>query len=149
MHDARSRIEGSQHGPGTAQIGSLDTREKIVPVLGRTPSIRRVVVGYFDPLTPAHVERLNELASGPRSLAVLVTDPAEPLLKREARVELVAALAVVGEVAGVSPEDVGKALEQLQSVEVIREEIHDAERQKQLIRHIHAKQALASSSASK
>jgi hypothetical protein len=127
----------------------LDTREKIVPVLGPAASIRRVVVGYFDPLTPAHVERLAELASGPRSLAVLVTDPAEPLLKRDARVELVAALAVVGQVTGLEPGQVDQALAAFQGLEVIREEAADAERQRQLILHIHSKQALATKSANK
>lgn len=93
-----------------------------------------MVVGYFDPVTSANTRRLNALASGPRSLAVVILDPPNPLLTREARAELVAALTVVdqvtwGEVPG--------------GVEAVREEADDLQRRRDLIRLVHAKQAAA------
>jgi hypothetical protein len=54
-----------------------------------------LVLGYFDPLTAAHVARLAELGA---SLTVAVLDPPDPLLPARARAELVAALRAVAQV---------------------------------------------------
>jgi hypothetical protein len=67
----------------------LDSRKKIG---AEVPAGATVVRGYFDPLTDAHAE---QLAACPRPLAVIVADPPEPLLPRNARQMLVAALRCV------------------------------------------------------
>nr|WP_321477782.1 hypothetical protein [uncultured Paludibaculum sp.] len=54
----------------------------------------RIVSGYFDPLLAAHAEWLAD-ARGTGKLAVIVKDPAMPILPSRARAELVAALRVV------------------------------------------------------
>lgn len=77
---------------------SFDTRTKIVSaetLLRTATKALRVVSGFFDPLTAAHVRRLRELAAPDSALAVMVTDPPEPLLEARARAELVAALNMV------------------------------------------------------
>ena len=98
--------------------------------------IKRVVVGYFDPVTSVNVRRLRELASGDRSIAVVLEDPPSPLLTREARAELVAALAVVDQVTTTSPAA-------FSSIDVVYEQEADTTRRTELIEHIHARQAAA------
>lgn len=99
--------------------------------------IKRVVVGFFDPVTSAHALRLQELASGEKSLAVVIADPLEPLLNREARAELVAALAVVDQVLVTNSAE----LPALDGVEVVHEETADDERRQALMTHIRARQS--------
>ncbi|BDC52240.1 hypothetical protein F183_A45550 [Bryobacterales bacterium F-183] len=67
----------------------MDSRTKIGASL---PEDAHVVRGYFDPLLAEHARRL---ATCPRPLAVIVADPPSPLLPREARQLLVAALGCV------------------------------------------------------
>lgn len=80
----------------------MDTREKIIDALRLrelSANGRRVlnVSGHFDVLTAAQVRRLREIreANPGAKIAVVVTDPAEPLLPARARAELVAALDAV------------------------------------------------------
>ena len=73
----------------------MDTRAKIVETLPQVDG--KVVVGYFDPMHAGHARRLRELANG-GSIAVIVADPAEPILPARARAELVASLDCVSHV---------------------------------------------------
>lgn len=54
-----------------------------------------MVRGYFDPLLPAHARSLREIRSLHTGLMVIVEDPSHPILPREARLQLLAALACV------------------------------------------------------
>lgn len=76
----------------------IDTRNKIVPLEQLRAAGRRVVIGYFDPLLPAHVARLRELA-GDGKLLVLLASPSDVYLPDRARAELAAALDFVDAVA--------------------------------------------------
>jgi bifunctional ADP-heptose synthase (sugar kinase/adenylyltransferase) len=75
----------------------MDTRGKIMECSGLQPGTV-VVSGNFDPLLAAHVEWLLLARAGAPALAVVVTDPVDPLLPAQARATLVAALAVVDQV---------------------------------------------------
>ncbi len=90
----------------------MDTRVKIA-VPGAAAALApgtRVVSGSFDPLLRQHADELAELRQGCSALAVVVTEPAEPLLPARARAELVAALRCVDAVfldsEGAPPADV-------------------------------------------
>lgn len=75
----------------------MDTRAKIAAA-GSAPALppgTRVVSGSFDPLLRAHADELASLREGFPALAVVVTEPAQPLLPARARAELVAALQCV------------------------------------------------------
>ena len=75
----------------------MDTRAKIVAP-GAAQALQpgtRVVSGSFDPLLREHADSLSELRQGCARLAVVVTEPPQPLLPARARAELVAALACV------------------------------------------------------
>ena len=54
-----------------------------------------LIIGYFDPLHAVHARRLQELRSGADTVVVAIDDPADALLSRSARAELVAALNTV------------------------------------------------------
>ena len=75
----------------------MNTRNKIVSAtdLPGTPAI--LVIGTFDPLLASHSGRLAELAANQEAkLVVAVADALlEPLLERQARLEMVAALRMV------------------------------------------------------
>ena len=74
----------------------MDTREKILsPAQTAALAPAVLVLGYFDPLTADHAERLAALG---HNLTVAVLDPPEPLLPARARAELVAALRCVDHV---------------------------------------------------
>ncbi len=64
---------------------------KIVPAV---PPGCDVIEGFFDPMLAAQAEAIGA-QKGTAPLAVVVRDPADPLLDARARAELVAALAVV------------------------------------------------------
>jgi len=71
----------------------LDTRSKIISSEYATGlAVATLVLGYFDPVLAAHVERLQALG-GPVTVSLL--DPPEEILPARARAELVASLACV------------------------------------------------------
>jgi hypothetical protein len=74
----------------------LDTRTKIVlpETLPAREVSAKIVIGYFDPLAPANVDRLQEISGGER-LTVIVADRRDAILPLRARTELVASLACV------------------------------------------------------
>ena len=120
----------------------MDTRTKILDAdaAGRAADAARragksvkLVAGTFDPLLAAHARRLLEIASGDAVLFVAVREPARPLLRAQARAELVAALGVVDYVVlGDAP---------LRPDEVYREEGADAQRTRDLIRNVQKRQS--------
>ena len=76
----------------------MDTRAKIVSPEESASRLKPgtlVVAGHFDPLLASHAARLAEARAGAAALAVVVTDPPEPVLPLRARAELVAALRCV------------------------------------------------------
>lgn len=75
----------------------MDTRTKIKEHNQLKPGTL-VVSGHFDPLLAAHAEWLQQARGGAQALAVVVTEPPDPLLPAHARAALVAALASVDEV---------------------------------------------------
>lgn len=71
----------------------MDTRSKIISSEDATGlAVATLVLGYFDPVLAAHVERLQALG-GPVTVSLL--DPPEEILPARARAELVASLACV------------------------------------------------------
>jgi hypothetical protein len=114
----------------------VDTRTKIVSVVEASrvaASGAATVSGYFEPLTAAHLDRLEQLKRPGTPLLVLITDPLHPVLPWRARAELVAGLAVVDYVAeladGIAPQ-------------VRLEPEHDRQFD-ELIEHVHARQSAA------
>jgi bifunctional ADP-heptose synthase (sugar kinase/adenylyltransferase) len=115
----------------------VDTRTKILDggaaavaaeAARRAGKTVKLVSGTFDPLLAAHARRLREIAGEGAVLFAAIREPAKPLLPAHARAELVAALGVVDYVVlGDAP---------LQPDEVYREETADAERTRDLIRHV-------------
>ena len=74
----------------------MNTRNKIISLADLPGSAVILVIGAFDPLLACHSERLAQLAGNQEAkLAIAITDPLEPLLERQARLEMVAALRVV------------------------------------------------------
>jgi hypothetical protein len=69
----------------------MDTRRKIVP---HAPPGCDLVEGYFDPLLAPQAAALAA-RKGSAPLAVIIREPADPLLDARARAELIAALAAV------------------------------------------------------
>ena len=103
-----------------------------------------VIIGYFDPLTAAHARRIIELRSELRRntgrIAVIVTDPPDPILPQRARVELVAALHAVDYVVAAMHNTSAEIVARLQPDEVIQEEAADLRRTQELIAHVHRRQ---------
>jgi glycerol-3-phosphate cytidylyltransferase-like family protein len=114
----------------------LDTRTKIINARELAGFEGIVVSGYFDPVTAAHAERLQELKEPGKELLVVVTEPPDPILPALARAQLVAGLRVVDHVAidsaGAPPADV-------------RLEQEDTERLRKLIAHVESRQRAAAS----
>lgn len=92
-----------------------------------------MVSGYFDPLIASHAERLAQIKVG-GELLVLIATPAHAILPAAARAELVAGLGAVDYVAELSD---GLTAQ-------IRLEEEDDERYRALLRHVHARQKVAS-----
>lgn len=114
----------------------MDTRTKIVTVAEAAriaASGAATVSGYFDPLTAAHLDRLEQLKRPGTPLLVLITDPLNPVLPWRARAELVAALAVV--------DYVTEAADGI-AAQVRLEPQHDRQFD-ELIEHVHARQSAA------
>jgi phosphopantetheine adenylyltransferase len=100
----------------------------------------RVATGYFDPLAPAHVERLQRLAGEDSHLTVVVTDPPDPLLPLRARAELVASLAAVDAVVCLPADQLDGFLGRLAAAYIERGEAEDLRLRQELIRHVHSRQ---------
>jgi bifunctional ADP-heptose synthase (sugar kinase/adenylyltransferase) len=119
----------------------MDTRAKIIdlaPVARlRRPAARlKLVVGYFDVLTPDLVRSLQSLSDGALLIAV-VLDPANPLLPSRARAELAASLSVIDYVLLLPDIGLEEALEEIRPDEVVREDMADGKRSQALIEHVH------------
>ena len=120
----------------------MDTRTKILDAEAairaagaarRAGKTVKLVTGTFDPLLAAHAGRLREIAGAGAVLFAVIREPEAPLLPAQARAELVAALGVVDYVVlGEAP---------LRPDEVYREETADAERTRDLIRHVQERQS--------
>ncbi|MBY0504566.1 MAG: hypothetical protein K2X03_11685 [Bryobacteraceae bacterium] len=71
----------------------MDTRAKVIELTAAAGlTAKTLVVGFFDPVLAAHVERLAAL-EGPVTVSLL--DPPDEILNARARAELVASLASV------------------------------------------------------
>ena len=103
-----------------------------------------VIIGYFDPMTAAHARRIIELRRELRRntgrIAVIVTDPPDPILPQRARAELVAALRTVDYVVAAMHNTSAEIVARLQPDEVIQEEAADLRRTQELIAHVHRRQ---------
>jgi hypothetical protein len=78
----------------------MDSRQKIVSPPEAMARLAlwgdyTLVSGTFDPLLASHARRLESVRSPGTPLAVIVTEPALPILPGRARAELVAALGAV------------------------------------------------------
>ena len=77
----------------------MDTRNKIVSAAQAGNGVGPLVRGFFDPLSVAHVRRLEKIAGeGGGPVTILLDSPQRPLLPVAARAELLAALRVVRQV---------------------------------------------------
>jgi len=115
----------------------MDTRKKIISASQATQiaaSGATVVSGYFDPLIASHGERLAQLKAAREKLLVLIATPADAILPAAARAELVAGLRVVDYVAELTDDLTAH----------LRLEEEDDERYRALLRHVHARQKVAS-----
>lgn len=83
--------------PADATTEGMDTRRKIVRDAAAwcPPEGAVLVAGPFDPLLAVHARQLEQLKGAAPLLAVLLTEPPEPVLPAAARAELVAALRCV------------------------------------------------------
>ena len=103
-----------------------------------------VIIGYFDPMTAAHARRIIELRRELRrntgQIAVIVTDPPDPIMPQRARAELVAALHAVDYVVAERHNTSAEIVARLQPDEVIQEEAADLRRTQELIAHVHRRQ---------
>ncbi len=108
----------------------MDTRLKIVSPKQARGDIRKIVVGYFDPLFADHVARLTEISDGDR-ITVIVADRKDSLLPLRARGELVAALSCVDQVILSDGE-----LSQLAAAQIFDEREADERRTRELSAHI-------------
>jgi bifunctional ADP-heptose synthase (sugar kinase/adenylyltransferase) len=125
----------------------LDTRRKIVTPedINRSQPIV-LVSGYFDPLLASHAGRLEALRLDGRWLAVLLSDPPNPVLPLRARAELVAALRAVDYVLVADGDAThhnsqSEILHRVQPEEIVREEEADERRTRELIAHVRARQS--------
>jgi bifunctional ADP-heptose synthase (sugar kinase/adenylyltransferase) len=131
---------------GEASGIGLDTRRKIVTpesIIHAQPII--LVTGFFDPLLASHATRLASLRRDEHLLAVLLSDPPDPVLPLRARAELVAALEAVDFVMVADGDEAhhnsqSEIIELIQPSEIVREEENDRQRRRDLIVHAHARQ---------
>ena len=116
----------------------MDTRSKIVSAA--QASIRpaaALVRGYFDPLTVAHVRRLEKIAdAGGGPVTILLDSPPKPLLPAAARAELLAALRVVKHVVIAE----GPAPVEFRGIPIIDETRGDLRRLQELMEHVQGRQ---------
>ena len=112
----------------------MDTRLKITGAETQ-PAIEpaKVISGFFDPLTAAHIARMRELAPE-GGLTVLVSSPPEPLLPLRARAELLAGLKMVASVVPI--EDPAAVPHSFAGLIVAHEEQGDLERRQALMNHV-------------
>jgi bifunctional ADP-heptose synthase (sugar kinase/adenylyltransferase) len=118
----------------------MDTRSKILTLdaaLRLPPGTVTLVTGYFDALRAAHVRDLEALA---RPVLALVLPLAGELLPQAARAEMVAALRVIDYVVSAPDTDLDALIHALAPRELVRLETRDAERNRQLIEHVHSRQ---------
>ena len=124
----------------------LDTRRKIVTPENVSRSQPIILVsGFFDPLLASHAGRLEALRRDGRRLAVLLSDPPDPVLPLRARAELVAALRAVDYVLVADGDAThhnsqSEILHRIQPEEIVQEEEADQRRTQELIAHVHARQ---------
>ena len=114
----------------------VDTREKIIGAeeARRLAAIGAATVrGYFDPMTAEHAARLASLKRPGGALLVIIGEPADPILPRRARAQLIAGLRCVDFVCD----------EQVAFEPQFRLESEDRERLERLIRHVQARQQAA------
>jgi len=125
----------------------LDTRRKIVApeAISRSQPII-LVSGFFDPLLASHANRLEALRRDGRRLAVLLSDPPDPVLPLRVRAQLVAALRAVDYVlladgAATDHNSESEIIRRVQPEEIVREEKADQRRTRELIAYIRARQS--------
>jgi len=123
----------------------MDTRNKIIDPECAAAAVRelrargapvKVVTGYFDVVVAGHVRRLREIAHESGTLFVVVVDPPEPVLSRDARAELVAALGMVDYVVPAGEQAARTLLNHFQQGEIVREESADLLRARRLSEHV-------------
>lgn len=124
----------------------LDTRRKIVApeAISRSQPIV-LVSGFFNPLLASHASRLETLRRDGWRLAVLLSDPPDPVLPLQARAELVAALravdyVVVADGAATDHNSESEIILRVQPAEIVREQEADQRRTRELIAYVHARQ---------
>src|ERR1051325_11685955 len=103
LHAPRHSRRGGGHCARLAQIGNLDTRDKIIetpPKSAAPPDTAGAlfVVAWFDPMLAAHATRTAELSASGRSLVIVIADPPDPILPARARAALAASLDPVSRV---------------------------------------------------
>jgi hypothetical protein len=118
----------------------MDTRSKILTLDAalRLPSgVLTIATGYFDALRAAHTRDLSDL---PRPLLAVVLPLTGELIPQAARTEMVAALRMVDYVVAAENKDFDALAERLAPRRIVRLEVRDAERNQQLIEHVHRRQ---------
>ena len=121
----------------------LDTRHKILSPEEAAATIQRpflAIAGHFDPMTAAIARRITDFRRPGLRIAVIVTDPPDPVLPQRARAELAAALSSVDYVVAAKDNTSAEITARLQPDEVIQEEAADLRRTQDLISHVRSRQ---------
>ena len=120
----------------------MDTRAKIVTAeqlraLGLAAPL--LVTGYFDLLRAEHAAELESLRqrAGAAAAVAAVLPWERALLSQRARAEMAAALRMVDYVVIIEANDVPALVEFLGPSQVVRLEVADARRNRELIEHVH------------
>ncbi|MBK5293526.1 MAG: hypothetical protein JJE04_17855 [Acidobacteriia bacterium] len=117
----------------------LDTRDKILNWSGQLalPPGAACVTGGFDPLTAAHVDHLERIASvNPVGLTVIITDPVDAILPSLARAQLVAGLRSVHRVI-LAGDHLEEICAQVPDGALHRKEVVEEAIRQDLVRHVH------------
>jgi hypothetical protein len=121
----------------------LDTRQKILSQEQAAATIQRpflAIAGHFDPMTAEIARRVSSLCRPGLRIAVIVTDPPDPILPQRARAELAAALEAVDYVVEAKDNTSAEIVARLKPDEIIQEEAADLRRTQDLIAHVRRRQ---------
>jgi bifunctional ADP-heptose synthase (sugar kinase/adenylyltransferase) len=114
----------------------LDTRSKIIDP-EQAPVDGALVVGFFDPVTIAHVRRLREIRERCGAVTLVLAHLERPVLPARARAEVLAGLSVVDYVVLPQERALTVVLQRTGDALVFREENADLARFEALVNHIH------------
>ena len=120
----------------------MDSRSKILSpaAAAALPAPVTLAIGTFDVVRAEHARELAAIRNAAGLLLVAVLSHENALLFQQARAELVAALRMVDYVVAPAPNEIDLLISALRPARIVRMEVGDAQRTKQLIEHVHRRQ---------